>query len=79
MSGGKLAGSVLTLDRAVRNVMEFAGWSLQDSVRLASYNPARVLGIQNSKGIIKAGADADFVILTAQGEVIRTVVGGAGI
>lgn len=79
MSEGRLAGSVLTLDRAVRNVMEFAGWTLQNSVRLASYNPARVLGVQESKGIIKAGADADFAVLTSQGEVMNTVVGGMGL
>ena len=40
---GKLAGSVLTLDRAVRNVMSFAGWKLQQAVRLATLNPARLL------------------------------------
>ena len=38
-TGDKLAGSVLTMDRAVRNVRQFAGWSLQDSVRAATLNP----------------------------------------
>ena len=78
-SHGKLAGSVLTLDRAVRNVMDFAGWTLQDAVRLASYNPARVLGVEKTKGIITAGADADFAILNAKGEVLNTVIGGLGL
>jgi N-acetylglucosamine-6-phosphate deacetylase len=75
-SHGKLAGSVLTLDRAVRNVMDFAGWTLQNSVRLATYNPARVLGLEKTKGIIAAGADADFAILNAKGEVLNTIIGG---
>ena len=42
---GKLAGSVLTMDRAVRNVIQFAGWSLQDAVRAATLNPARAAGL----------------------------------
>jgi N-acetylglucosamine-6-phosphate deacetylase len=72
---GKLAGSTLTMDRAVRNVMDFAGWDLQQAVRIASANPARVAGA-NNKGVLKAGADADFVVLSASGEVRATVVKG---
>jgi len=75
-SYGKLAGSVLTMDRAVRNAMQFAGVSFQDSVRMATLNPARVLGIANRKGILRAGADADVVVFSPAGEVRRTVVGG---
>ncbi len=73
-----LAGSILTLDRAVRNVMQFAGWELSQAARLASLNPARALQVQN-KGVLTAGADADLVVLNARGEVIRTVVGGVGL
>jgi N-acetylglucosamine-6-phosphate deacetylase len=73
---GKLAGSVLTLDRAVRNAMSFAGWSLQDAIRLATFNPARLLGIANQKGTIAPGCDADLVILTPDGEEVQTFVGG---
>ncbi|ABF41781.1 N-acetylglucosamine 6-phosphate deacetylase [Candidatus Koribacter versatilis Ellin345] len=79
ISQGKLAGSVLTLDRAVRNVMDFAGWTLQNSVRLATYNPARVLGVENSKGVLKAGADADILVMNAAGEIRNTIIGGIGI
>ncbi len=78
-SHGKLAGSVLTLDRAIRNVMDFAGWTLQNAVRLATYNPARVLGMEKRKGVIASGADADFAILSPQGEVRNTIIGGLGI
>ncbi len=73
---GKLAGSVLTLDRAVRNVMAFAGWTLQHAVRAASLNPARVMGIANQQGMIGAGAAADLVVLTPKGEVMQTFIDG---
>jgi N-acetylglucosamine-6-phosphate deacetylase len=72
---GKLAGSVLTLDRAVRNVTEFANWSLQQTIRLATLNPARVLG-RNDIGILAPGACADFVVLSPKGEVQRTIING---
>lgn len=72
---GKLAGSVLTLDRAVRNITEFTGWSLQQAVRLATLNPARVLD-RNDIGIIAPGAKADFVVLSRGGEVQRTIING---
>lgn len=74
-SNGKLAGSALTLDRAVRNVMEFGHWDLQTSVRAATLNPAKVSRAEK-KGVIEPGADADFVVLTASGEVRATIVKG---
>jgi N-acetylglucosamine-6-phosphate deacetylase len=73
---GRLAGSVLTLDRALRNAMEFTGTSLQNAIRMATLNPARVLGIAKRKGNLCVGADADIVALTPSGEVVRTIVGG---
>ncbi len=76
---GRLAGSVLTLDRAVRNVVQFAGWSLQDAVRLATLNPARVIRMERSKGTLAPGADADIVVLTPAGEVVRTITRGRGV
>ncbi|MFY9561277.1 MAG: N-acetylglucosamine-6-phosphate deacetylase [Terriglobales bacterium] len=75
MADGKLAGSVLTMDRAVRNLARFAGWSLPQAVAAASRNPARVARLAN-KGVLMAGADADFVVLNPAGEVLRTFVGG---
>ena len=76
---GKLAGSVLTLDQAVRNVMQFAKISLEDAVRLATLNPARVAGVSGRKGVLAAGADADIVVLSPRGEVVQTMVRGQGI
>jgi N-acetylglucosamine-6-phosphate deacetylase len=75
MANGKLAGSVLTMDRAVRNLARFAEWDLPQAVAAASQNPARVARIAN-KGVLAVGADADFVVLSAEGEVLRTFVGG---
>ena len=73
--GGKLAGSVLTMDRAVRNVMQFAHWDLQQALRLATLNPARVAGLTN-RGKLEAGAEADFVVLSPDGEVRSTIIRG---
>ena len=78
MAGGKLAGSVLTMDRAVRNVAQFARWELQQAVRLATVNPARVAGVKKG-GVIEAGAPADLVVLSPGGEVRNTMVRGAGL
>jgi N-acetylglucosamine-6-phosphate deacetylase len=72
---GKLAGSVLTMDRAVRNVMEFAHWDLQQTLRLATLNPARVAGLTN-RGKLAAGVEADFVVLSPSGEVRNTIIRG---
>jgi N-acetylglucosamine-6-phosphate deacetylase len=78
MVGESLAGSVLTMDRAVRNVMQFAQWELQQAVRLATLNPARVAGVKNG-GAIEAGAPADLVVLSPSGEVRKIIIHGAGI
>jgi N-acetylglucosamine-6-phosphate deacetylase len=78
MSGGRLAGSVLVMDRAVRNVMQFAQWDLQQAVRLATLNPARVTEAKNL-GSLKAGAVADLVVLSPGGEVRNTILRGAGL
>jgi N-acetylglucosamine-6-phosphate deacetylase len=76
MSNGKLAGSVLTLDKAVRNVMKFANWDLQRAVRLATLNAARAIGLAARAGTVTPGATADIVALTSVGEVRRTIVRG---
>jgi N-acetylglucosamine-6-phosphate deacetylase len=75
-SGGSLAGSVLTMDRAVRNVTEFSDWSLRDAVRAATLNPANAAGLPARRGILAAGVPADFVVLNSSGEVLKTVVDG---
>jgi len=59
---GKLAGSTLTLDRALRNVVAL-GIPLQDAVRMLTANPAKLLLIEFKKGALRTGADADIVLL----------------
>jgi N-acetylglucosamine-6-phosphate deacetylase len=59
---GVLAGSTLTLDRAMRNIVGL-GISLPDAVRMLTLNPATLLGIEFKKGSLRAGADADILLL----------------
>jgi N-acetylglucosamine-6-phosphate deacetylase len=59
---GKLAGSTLTLDRALRNIVGL-GIPLVDAVRMLTVNPATLLGIEFKKGALRVGADADIVLL----------------
>ena len=76
LSDGTLAGSTLTMDRAVRNFLEFTGCSLPEAVRCAALNPARLLGIDDRKGSLAVGKDADLVIFDADLTVHYTVLGG---
>ena len=72
---GKLAGSVLTMDRALRNVMQFAHWNLQDALRPATLNAARVAGLRQ-RGKLEPGCVADIAVLNARGEVKATIARG---
>jgi N-acetylglucosamine-6-phosphate deacetylase len=77
-SNGSLAGSVLTMDRAVRNVTQFSNWSLRDAVRAATLNPAQSVGLSGQHGVLAQGVDADFTVLSPAGEVLKTIVHGQG-
>jgi N-acetylglucosamine-6-phosphate deacetylase len=68
------AGSILTMDRGVRNVVA-AGASIGDALMMATEVPARTIGA-NQKGRLVEGADADFAILNDALEVVATVSGG---
>ena len=61
-AAGILAGSTLTLDRALRNIVNL-GVPLPDAVRMLTLNPASLLGIEFKKGALRAGADADVLLL----------------
>src|SRR6266446_417279 len=67
---GRLAGSTLTLDRALRNVVQL-GIPLNDVVRMLTLNPATLLGIEFKKGALRTGADADIVLLNEGLELAR--------
>ncbi len=77
LADGTLAGSILQMDAAVRNMMAYTGCTLADAVRMASETPARVLGISNRKGQLAPGYDADLVILDESLQVSLTMVGGS--
>jgi N-acetylglucosamine-6-phosphate deacetylase len=75
MSGGALAGSTLTMDRAVANVQEFTGATLATAVRLASRNPAEMLGMP-ALGQITPGAAANFNIFDDAGRQTGSILNG---
>ena len=77
-SQGRLAGSTLTLDRAVRNIVAL-GKPLMLALQMATLNPARLLGLEKRKGVISPGADADLVLLNADLQVTGVLTRGFGI
>lgn len=79
MARGSLAGSVLTMDRAVANLQRFTGSSLGTAVRLASHNPAKLLGLEDIIANPIAGQAADFNVFNAAGELQATILNGARI
>jgi N-acetylglucosamine-6-phosphate deacetylase len=75
---GKLAGSTLTLDRALRNVVEL-GVPLADAISMLTTNPVRLLGLEGRKGALLSGADADIVLLDSKLEVAGVMTCGRGL
>lgn len=75
---GKLAGSVLTMDLAVRNTAQFAGWRLRNAVQAATLNATRTVGLPQV-GRLEPGAEANLVVLNPRGEVKKTIVRGQGL
>src|ERR1019366_5093292 len=75
---GKLAGSTLTLDRALRNMVAL-GVPLASAIPMVTANPARQIGMGSRKGVLAAGADADMVFLDDKLEVSGVMPRGAGL
>ena len=75
-SDGTLAGSVLTMDRGVRNLMEFTGVGLSTAVAAASRNPSQLMGIADEWGSLEVGRAANITVLSPSGEVIQTFLAG---
>jgi len=73
-SEGKLAGSTLTLDRALRNIVKLG---IPFAVGMLTLNPATLLGIEFKKGALRTGADADIVLLNKSLEIVKVWVRGA--
>jgi N-acetylglucosamine-6-phosphate deacetylase len=74
-----LAGSTLTLDRAVRNFAEFTGATIDDLSKLASRNPARMTGFEAEAGSLAIGRIADITVLSAKNEVVETILRGRNV
>jgi N-acetylglucosamine-6-phosphate deacetylase len=73
---GTLAGSVLTLDRGVKNFMEFTGATLKTAVAAASRNPAQLMGIDDTWGALDVGRTANITVLSPASHVIQTFLAG---
>ena len=76
-ANGTFAGAALDMASAVRNMMKFTDCSLAEASLMASTSPAAFLGLQHQTGSIKEGLRADFVVLDAQMNVVKTVNGGS--
>lgn len=76
LADGTIAGSLLTMDRAVRNFAQYAGIPLWRVVNMASLYPARAIGVDDRKGALQRGKDADIVIADRDFNVQATYVGG---
>lgn len=74
---GVLAGSVLTLDRALSNFVQFTGAAVEDGLRLLSRNPAAMVGLDHRCGAVAAGKAANLVAVDAQGKLIASLIAGA--
>jgi N-acetylglucosamine-6-phosphate deacetylase len=75
LESGALAGSTLTLERAVANVARWTG-KLAAAWQMASLNPARQLGMDDRLGRLWPGYEADLVAIDARGQVVLTIVAG---
>lgn len=73
---GSLAGSTLTMDAALRNVIRYTGLSLNEALQMATSTPAEAMGWGGRKGVLAPGADADLILLDADLNVRLTMVGG---
>lgn len=76
LEDGTLAGSCLTLDRAIRNVQKFGAMTRLEAVAAVTLRPARLLGIEAQRGTLRVGARADFAILAADDTVQETWLAG---
>ena len=71
LADGTLAGSTLTLNKAIYNMVHMVGVSLPDAVRMATLNPARAIGLDRTKGSIEIGKDADLVLFDQKSQHIE--------
>ena len=73
LSDGTLAGSTLTLNKAIYNMVQMVGVPLEDAVRMATLNPARAIGLERKKGSIEIGKDADLVVFDEKLNILHVI------
>jgi N-acetylglucosamine-6-phosphate deacetylase len=73
---GTLAGSRLSLDRALHHLRDFAGLDLREAVAACTSRPARLLGVEAHHGTLRRGARADLAVLDAEGRMMETWLAG---
>lgn len=76
IANGSLAGSTVTMDSVLRNVIDFAGLTLPEAIPMATAVPAAAMNLAGQKGVLASGADADIILLNADLRVCMTLVGG---
>ncbi|MBQ2274369.1 MAG: amidohydrolase family protein, partial [Clostridia bacterium] len=76
LEDGTIAGSVLHLNHGVWNVYKNSDIPLYECVNCASLNPATTIGLQDSKGSLEKGKDADIIITDDEFEVTTTIIKG---
>ena len=76
LEDGTLAGSVLTMNKAVFNLLKHTDLEIHEAVALASLNPAKLMNMDRSKGSIEIGKDADLTIFDEELEILWTLSGG---
>lgn len=76
LESGTIAGSVLTMEKAIKNMINATGLSINEVVNMATLNPARKLGLNHKLGQIKKGFKADFVLLDREFNVENVYIGG---
>ncbi|MGM9957229.1 MAG: N-acetylglucosamine-6-phosphate deacetylase [Peribacillus sp.] len=76
LADGTLAGSILKMGQAVKNLLSYTNCPLEDAIEMAALNPAKQLQLDDRKGSIKVGKDADLVILNEENEVVMTICRG---
>jgi len=76
LADGRLAGSRLTLDRAVHNAVSFGALTRLEAIAAVTLRPARLLGLERERGTLRVAARADFAVLDADGRVVATWLAG---
>ena len=76
LPNGTIAGSMLKLNKGVKNMIDYGEAEVWEAVAMATANAAAAIGMQETKGTIEAGKDADIAIFNAEFDTVQTIIGG---